>query len=255
MKSLINIFLFLFLFTSCSKVVDDTNNVCISNCTTFSGKFRSVNNEPVANIKISLKYIISGSELGGGSTRKILNTISDENGNFGKTFYIKDSELGNNAKGYFLAEIDDLGIDVNKYIRTENLIGSTTTILDFAIHSITKRDTIIDNTFYIPKKAYIKVNLNNFIPQQSSDYFEVQTLYPFGAEIGFNTFLNSPFNTGFSGYGNFRATGLNTIVNVFVAEAEKNIIRVFKRKNGINSYEDFPLIIPPNNSIVLTYNY
>ena len=75
-----------------------------------------------------------------------------------------------------------------KYIRTNNLIGNTTTPIGFAIFPITNRDTIIDNTFYIPKKAYIKVNLNNFVPLQDDDFFEVQTLYPFGTKIGTNPF-------------------------------------------------------------------
>ncbi|WP_310560265.1 hypothetical protein [Flavobacterium sp.] len=255
MKNLITVFVIFLFFTSCEKTEDDTENDCTSNCTTLSGKFVTLNNVPVSNIKVSLKYRISGGELGGGSTRKIVSTQSDQSGNFYKNFFIKDNELGHTANGYFEVEIDDSNIDVNKYIRTNNLIGNTSTDIGFAIYSITNRDTIIDKIFYIPKKTYIKVNLNNFLPLQADDYFEVQTLYPFGPKIGVNTFLNSEYSTGFSGYGNWRATNLNNLLNVFVAEGENNVIRIFRRKNGVNTSVDFPIFIPPNNTIELTYNF
>lgn len=254
MKNLIPVFIFFLTFTSCINKEDDTNDICTSNCTTLSGKFVSLNNQPVSNIKVSLKYIINGGELGGWSIRKIVNTKSDQYGNFNKNFFIKDSELGNSV-GYFQVEIDDSNIDINKYIRTNNLIGEGYMDIGFAIYSITNRDTIIDKTFYIPKKTYIKVNLNNFVVQQPGDSFEVQTLYPFGEKIGSNPLLNSEYSTGFSGYGNWTATNLNNSLNVFVAEGENNIIRINRRKNGIGSSQDFLVNVPPNNTIELTYNF
>lgn len=260
MKNLITVFVLLLFFTSCEKTEDDTDNNCTSNCATLSGKFVTLNNVPVSNIKVSLKYRISGGELGGGYTRKIVSTKSDQSGNFYKNFFIKDNELGNIANGYFQVDIDDSNIDVNQYIRTNNLMGNTSihnTISDigFEVYSITNRDTIIDKTFYIPKKAYIKVNLNHFLPLQADDYFEVQTLYPFGPKIGVNTYLNSEYATGFSGYENWRATNLNNLFNVFVAEGENNVIRVLRRKNGVNTSEEFTIFIPTNNTITLTYNF
>jgi hypothetical protein len=254
MKNLILVFILSLIFISCEKTEDDTNNVCTSNCTTLSGRFITLNSQPVPNIKVSLKYRIGGGELGGGSTRKIINTKSDQYGNFNSNFFIKDSELANSS-GYFEVEIDDSNIDINKYIRTNNLIGGNSTDIGFAIYFITNRDTIIDKTFYIPKKAYIKVNLNNFVVQQAGDSFEVRTLYPFGPKNGFNSFLDSEYSTGFSGYGNWIATNVNNRLNVFVAEGEKNIVRINKIKNGIGSSEDFEIIVPPNNTIELTYNF
>lgn len=255
MKNLIKVFVLFLIFTSCEKTEDDTADVCTSNCTTLRGKFITLNNLPVSNIKVSLKYKIGGGELGGGSTRKIVNTQSDQNGNFNNSFFIKDRELGRFAGGYFEVEIDDSKIDVNKYIRTNNLIGGSSVDIGFAIYSITNRDTIIDETFYIPKKAFIKVNLNNFIPQKTGDSFEVRTFYPFGSKIGYNTFLNSEYSTGFSGFGNWTAKNLNNKLNVFVAEGEKNIIRVNRIKNGIGSSQDFEVTVPPNNTIELTYDF
>ena len=255
MKLTIKILILLLVFTSCEKNEDDLKDLCTENCTTLSGKFFTANNEPVPNITVTLNYRISGGELGGGATRKIVKIKSDKNGNIYKNFYLKDSELGNNAMGYFDIKIDDSGIDVNKYIRTDNLIGPGSSFFGSAIYSITNRDTIINLSCYFPKKAYIKVNLNNFIPEKTDDSFEVQTLYPFGGNVGYNEFLDSPYGTGFSGYGNWTAKNLNNNLNVFVAEGEKNIIRVIKRKNGVGSSEDFEVYVPSNNSIELTYDY
>ena len=119
MKNVFKIFALIFIFTSCSKTEDDTNNVCTSNCTVLKGKFVTLNNEPVPNIKVSLKYVRSN-ELAY-FARKIVNTQSDQNGNFNKNFFIKDNELGI-TDGIFQVDIDDSNIDVNKYIRTNNLI-------------------------------------------------------------------------------------------------------------------------------------
>ena len=70
-----------------------------------------------------------------------------------------------------------------------------------------------------------------------------------------NTFLNSEYSTGFSGYGNWRAINNNNLLNVFVAEGENNVIRIFRRKNGVNTSEDIPIFIPQNNTIELTYDF
>lgn len=255
MKSKFSLFVLLLFITSCTKIEDDSSNECNSNCTVLKGKFVTLNNVPLKNIKVSLQYKISGGGIGGGSIRKIVNTQSDINGNFNKNFFIEDSELGNSARGYFKVEIDDSNLDVNKYIRTNNLISNTTNNIGFPIFSIINRDTIIDNTFYFPKKAYIKVNLNEFVPILSDDYFEVQTFYPFGSKVGINAFLGSEYSAGFSGYGNWRATKNTNLLNVFVAEGENNLIRIFRRKNGLNTIEDIPIFIPVKNTIVLTYEF
>ena len=255
MKNLLILFVLCLCVTSCEKTENDINENCSSNCTTLKGNFISLNSMPVENINVSLKYRISGGGLGGGFTRKIVNTTSDLNGNFNKSFFIKDSEVGTLAEGYFQVEIDDSNIDINKYIRTNNLMNGNSLDIGLAIYRIINRDTIIENAYYIPKKAFIKINLNNFVRQQNGDKFEVQTLYPFGPKVGINTFLNSEYSTGFSGYGNWVATNLNNQLRVFVAEGEKNIIRITKIKNGIGSTQDIPLTVPPNNTIELTYEY
>ena len=252
MKKLIPVFILFIFLTSCAKTEDDTNNVCTSNCTTLSGKFITLNNQPVPNIKVSLKYRRSN-ELAS-FERKLVDIKSEQNGNFNNDFFIKDNELGI-TDGFFQVEIDDSNIDNNKYIRTKNFVGGGWQDIGFAIYRIFNRDTIIDKTFYIPKKAFIKVNLNNFVIQQPQDRFEVQTLYPFGQKNGFDPFLNTEYSTGCSGFDNWKATSINNQLNVFVAEGETNIIRITKIKNGIGSSHDYEINVPPNNTIELTYNF
>ena len=250
MKNLLWLFCISLVVISCEKNDDDTRDICTNNCTTLRGKFVTANNVPLANINVSFTYRISGGELGGGYTRKIVKTKSDKNGEFFKDFYLQDKELGRLAPGYFTINIDDSKLSSNNYIKLGNNQS-----LGYAIYSIGRRDTIIDETFYIPKKAYIKVNLNNYIPQKAGDIFEVESLFPSGPKVGQNTFLNSEYATGFSGYGNFKASSLNNKFNVFVAESEKNIIRITSVKNGVASRTDYEINVPPSNTIELTYNY
>ena len=86
MKNIFNFFALLLILTSCSKTDDDTNNECASNCTVLKGKFVTLNNVAVPNIKVSFKYVRSN-ELAY-LARKIVNTQSDQNGNFNKNFFI-----------------------------------------------------------------------------------------------------------------------------------------------------------------------
>lgn len=150
-----NIFFFLFLILSlygCSKTDDDTDNICNSNCTIIHGRFITLNDIGIQGVKVSLKYRISSSPFGDGSTRLIIETETDENENFYKEFYINDNELGETADGYFKIDYDDSNLDVNKYILSDNQIGTTTQPLGEAIYPVNSRDTIIGNTYYLPKK-------------------------------------------------------------------------------------------------------
>jgi hypothetical protein len=255
MKKSVYLLLILSIY-GCSKTeIDDTNNLCNSDCTTLQGRFITLDNVGIQGVKVSLKYKISGGALGGGSTRSIVETETDEDGNFNEQFYVNDDELGETAQGFFLIDYDDSNLDVASFILSDNQIGTTTQPLSQGIPSINSRDTIIGNTYYLPKKTNIIVNLNNFIPIQDGDHFEVRTLYPFGPNIGYNEFLDSEYATGFSGYSTFEATEVNNQFDVFVAENENNIIRILKIKDGISTPEDYTIYIPTDNNIELSYEY
>jgi hypothetical protein len=254
MKNIILSLIFV-LLCGCSKTEDDTDVGCSTDCTSILIKFETLNKEGLSDIEVQLNYRITFRDEGGPYLRKIVGTKSDKNGQINEQFYLKEEELGNSTKGFFQVLIDDSKLNSDEYIKSDNKIGNTKTDLGFSIYSISQRDTIINQTFYFPKKTFIKINLNDFIPQLEDDYFEVRSQYPFGPRIGNNDFLDSEFATGFSGYGTFMAKGINTQLNIFVAENEKNIISIIRRKNGVSSTEDFPIFVPSNNTIVLTYTY
>lgn len=248
MKKLIFLFsLFIFLI-SCSKTDDDTEEICNSDCTILQGRFVTENDSPLKNIELRLDYRISNAPFSA-STRIIKKTKTDENGNYEMKFYLEDSEIGNN-EGYFALLIDATNLNSDNYINREDIyIGD-------AIYSLPKRDTIIDKSFYIPTKDFITVNLIGFTPIQNNDYFEVRTLFPSGLKIGENDFLGGEYQTNGSGYGNYSATSDNQkFENVIVARNETNIVRIARRKNGVNTIEDFEVEVPENNSIELTYEY
>lgn len=240
------------LTLSCTE--DDTDLVCDSNCSTLRFSFFSNNNEPLQGVRVNLNYRISNAGFGG-SLRRIIEDESDENGLINNDFFIEDDELGTSAEGFFSVNINDSNLDNNRFIRTDNLIVTTTTDLGFPIFSINRRDTLIEKDYFFPRKTFITVNLNNFIPIDETDNFEVQTLYPFGPRIGENSFLETEFSTGFSGFGTFKADGLNTSLRVFVAANQPNVIRVFRRKNRVNTSEDFPMFITLENEIELSFDY
>lgn len=248
----ITFFLLLLIFFGCSTTEDDTNVICNSDCTTFQGRFVTMNNEGLSGVKIELEYKIGGG-IYSSHVRKILKTSTDESGNFYKKFYILDKELGLSGNGFFKVNIDDSSLNVENYILTYNLIDNSITPLDYGIPIINIRDTIIGNTFYLPKKTFITVKLNNFEPIQEGDYFSVRTLYPFGQHVGDNEFFNSEFSTGFG--PTLKANGQNSQLNPFVAENEENMIQIARRKNGLNTIENLIIFVPSNNSIELNYDY
>ena len=243
------------LITSCKKSELEKRQDCGSNCTIIKGRFVTASNEPVPGVKIKCTYSIDKGWLSGIEVREIFKTETDKNGNYYQSFHVRDDELGYTRLAGFRVEIDDSPLDANKYIKTNNTSEGQTRILGFSIDPINRRDTVILHDYYIPKKAFITVNLKAFSLQQQDDYFDVQTFYPYGQNVGYNPFIDSPYAAGFSGYARFRATNANTQLNVLVADNEKNIIRIVRRKNGIITNQDFPMIIPTNNNIVLTYNY
>ncbi|MEN1785709.1 MAG: hypothetical protein AAGF77_11290, partial [Bacteroidota bacterium] len=233
-------------------IEDDTNVGCDADCSTLKLSFFSNEDEPLQGVKVNLNYRISNAGLGG-SIRRIIEVESDENGIVNESFFIENDELGPAAKGFFTVDIDDAKLDVNRFIRTDNLVGNSKSDIGFSIFSISQRDTIIEKDYFFPRKTFITVNLNNFFPLSDSDNFEVRTLYPFGKRIGENSLIDTEFSTGFSGYDTFESRVKDTTFRVYVAGNEQNIIRIFRRKNEVNSSEDFPMFIPLDNDIELSF--
>lgn len=243
-------FLLLSLLTiafSCTKTEDDTTNNCSMNCTTLSGNFLTSNNEPLSNVEVSFDYKVSGT-LGGGKLRKIARTKTDSKGNYSVDFYLKDEELGN-SDGYFTINVNDKNLDSNKFIGLNNNAD-----LGYNIFSIQNRDTIIDASFFIPKKAYIKINLNNYVPQQAGDFFEVKTIFPQGLKNKKKSSLDSYYSSGIGPA--YSAEVKNQSFNIVGAEGEKNDVVISRRKNGVTFQNEIhQIFVTPNTSIELTFDY
>ncbi|TDD73791.1 hypothetical protein [Flavobacterium caseinilyticum] len=249
MKKIILLVLILTTFLNCSKTDDDTENLCSSNCTTLKGRIVTENDTPLKNIKLRLDYRISNAPFSA-STRIIKETETDENGFYSMEFYLEDSEIGGNGQGYFALLIDESHLSPENYIRKNDIYIAE------AIYSLPTRDTIINKSFYIPTKDFITVTLNNFLPLNSNDRFEVQTLYPSGLKIGQNDLIESQYASQSSGFGNYISINqVETFNNVIVARNEKNLITITKIKNGIATTENLLIFVPENNNINLTYEY
>ncbi|MCL6273019.1 hypothetical protein M3P19_03310 [Muricauda sp. 2012CJ35-5] len=232
------------LFISCDK--DDTDLTCLSDCTLIQGQFLTSKGAPLQNVNVSINYYESHGI--GASIRRIKKAKTDENGNFQMKFYINNDELGK-VPGYFQFVYDYSELDSEVFIDSSEYNS-------YVIGSIYSRDTIIDVEFYNPKKAYITINLNNFIPTNQDDFFTVSSLYPIGRRIGQNQFISSPYQLGYDGNKAFATAIYTTVDSVLVAESDYNRLSIMKRKNGGETLEEnHEIFVPVDSSIVLDYDY
>ena len=194
MKYLLPSIIFLCLI-ACTRDQDDLTMPCTADCTTIKGRFVTLNNQGIEGIQLKLEYRNPQPVLGSRTTF-IRETVTDSDGNYEMEFYANDDQLGSDAAGYFRVNVNADNLDENTFFRL-------TTSSGYAIHDLNRRDTTIDLSFYLPQKAWITVDLNNYAPIDGTDFFEVQTLYPFGLDIGSNPFLGIIYYTAFSVYGIF----------------------------------------------------
>ncbi len=250
MKRFILISLILTL-SGCSKTDDDTNNICSSDCTILQGRFITMDNEGINGANLAFEFIRGGGYLPT-YTRLISDLVSDENGNFYDEFYLEDSEIDSSSSGSLILRVNESSLNIIDNIITPDL---TNTNFEQWLQ-VSTRDTIIEQTYYMPKKANIVVNLNNFFPILENDRFEVRSIFPYGSlsEDGYNEVLETNYYATLSReiYG---ATEINNSLNVVVAENENNIIRVYKTKNGIYTYEDVVINIDSSSPDEITLEY
>lgn len=228
---------------------DDTDESCESDCTTMKGNFVTVNNAPLKGVKLAIHYDPASLSLNGKS-RTIQEAKSDIDGKYDMRFFLRNHEIGSEAEGFFRVTVDASNLDSEKYYVADHMQ------LGEAIYHIGVRDTIIEQSFYFPTKALIKVNLMNFSPTQEGDRFEVRTLFPYGLKIGDNDYLNTEYQTGFSDFDAYLARSAKQTFNeVVVAENEENVIQIIKVKNGVAELEETRVFVPKDNTIELTYEY
>lgn len=250
MKRIILLFT-LVTFYGCFQTEDDTNNNCTSNCTILKGRIITTDNQGISGVNLTFKYF-KGAELSS-STRKISDINSDGNGYFYDEFYLKDNEIAEDSYGNFIFGINENSLNLRDDIITPNLVNI---FLERYVY-INHRDTVIEQTYYFPKKTYVVVNLNNFIPIQQNDRFEIQAMFPYGYENPEPDELNDILETIYLPTNGkfYRADEINNSLNVIVAQNEKNIIKVYKRKNGVYTYEQIVIDVNSSSPNEITIEY
>lgn len=251
MKKIFLLFITVFTLYGCFREEDDSNDICTSDCTTLQGRVVTTNNQGISGINLTFEFF-KGASLSS-YTRLISDINSNDNGNFYDEFYLEDEEIDENSYGNLILRIDESGLNTREDIITPDLAN----IYLECWFDINNRDTIIEQTYYFPKKTNVVVNLNNFIPLQENDRFEVRPLFPYGFENpepeDYNDILETiyvPTNGPL-----YKATETNNSLNVILAQNEKNIIRIYKTKNGVYTYDEIILDVNSSspNEITIVY--
>lgn len=240
-----------FTLCSCFQENDDSNDVCSSNCTTLQGQVMTTNNQGIVGINLTFEFF-KGASLSS-YTRLISDINSNDNGNFYDEFYLENEEVDENSNGNLILRIDESDLNAREDIITPD---SANIILE-RWFDINNRDTIIEQNYYFPKKTNIVINLNNFIPLLENDRFEIRPLFPYGFENpepeDYNDILETiyvPTNGPL-----YEATETNNSLNVILAQNEKNIIRIYKTKNGVYTYDEIILDVDSSSPNEITIEY
>ncbi len=250
MKKLV-ILLIAFTFTNCYESIDDSDANCSTDCSILQGKVITENNQGISDVDFTFEFK-RWSTLGS-YERTISKVSTDNNGNFYDEFYLKDHEIDPEKKGYFLLTAD-----------LSSLAGNTDLLLplaqDFELSDsfkIVDRNNPIEQIFYIPKKTTVKVNLNNFVVAQEGDSFVVQSTFPFGFKDPNPVTMATTLDTDYELYSSkfYRATATNNTFEVVLAQNQKNNLRIFRRKNGVNEYEDLVLDVKSTSPSEITIDY
>lgn len=239
------------LLAGCSKPQDDTGKDCLQNCTVIQGHIVSLNDQPLKGIPIEFnndKSLPYAPDI-----RKIAKTQTDENGYYEMSFYIEGDELGENAKGTFEINMDFSSLDTTKYLFAKN-IKINKGIYRTDIPFINKRDTIIVKDSYMPQKTHVNISLIGYNPIEDKDFFRATVFL----QSGLSDIDNKEV---FFEYGPMAGVELkainekNEFTKVPVARGTNNMLWIWRRKSGQDTFEEIPFFMPEDSgpSIVVSY--
>jgi hypothetical protein len=157
----------LFIFSGC-KDRDRLNEPCSGNCITITGKITTEHNSAVVAQGVSLKLSWARPAVPLGSPpRKIATTTTDEKGNYTFVFTPKSDEL---QDGMYLIEYSKEGFFP----------------ADIAFFDISRGDTTINQNIHIARKGKVRVIVQDFPINSSSDSINIATSYYnyMGTKIG-----------------------------------------------------------------------
>lgn len=225
---------------ACRKV-DTTwlNAPCYNSCTTVQGRFVTGDNEPIANVSLEIYTRSPGSEFSQSRiVRKIASGKTDNDGNYSFTFGLNGNEYGS---GFY-----HLKLNV-KYDKARFLPipwydrWSTEEFIPVGL----RKDTTVIMDYYLPSKAQLRMQLNNFMPTTTADSFYILPLYH---DVGYDK--RQTTETQF-----FVASEVNNEKLIPIAGNQLNKISLVRNKNGIRTVQDTIVYTPTNQITNLTLYY
>lgn len=184
MQKMIYILLLSFFITSCTGFVDDSDEICVTNCTYFTGRVTDSRAIGIANVTLSLRFY--GSFFG--YERLVAKTTTDKDG-----YYTLNGDLKELRDDRVRAEKYDIEIDTaslnlalkgrNDVIKPSDLIHDGYFLIGSHIVELSSKDTTIQiPKFIVPSKSSIFITLTNFTPSDSTKSFFVTNKINYGFE-------------------------------------------------------------------------
>jgi len=235
------------IILSCSGTKDDSSKTCNGNCNIFKGRIYREDNIGLANVEVKVVYRLN--QIGANYTRIIAKNFTDSNGNFQIEGFIKDSEF---KGGIFILQADEPKIEsllTNEFYKLSELVSvSGIQSNEYIISNLTNRNQITTIDYKVPYKTNLIVQLNNYSPISTNDYFGVGNIIKYGFQSDFNIFYTKVSNSGF-GYAN----SFNTTINLPSVNGE-NSIRIIKSiNNSSTSTDQIVNLTSSNQEITFTY--
>lgn len=235
----------LLILTSCVK--DDSVIPCGTECVELTGKIVSNEGFPLSGIEVRFEYKIPNPPTS--KTRIIAKGKTDGDGLYKIKGLINDDELGDTTDGYFRRVIEFGSLNDSEFLGTGEKID--------AFYEIYQKDTIIQESFFIPRKTSVVVRLLDFAPVHQFDNINVQ-ISPI-AEENYNiepALSNKTIYTG-GGYA-YLTEDFAVSDTTFIVHAGADLynrIRVFRKINNEATIENFIEFIPESNELEFSYTY
>ena len=220
------LFTFLILLISFSCVKDDSENVCSVDCTLFTGRILAAGDIGIENAEIRLYYNKRGTL--GSFTRIIANGKSDNKGFYKLSAFLEDRELMNDGGKLYLEINKDILSAVTPSTHLEaNQVLSTNPNIEFS--GFSRRDTIVEHNFIVPKKTALTINLREFRPIISGDYFRAGVGSNFGRQN--SDWFYIVIGEGMSGEAQQNTNP--TVLNFNILQNDTVYINTLIKKDGV----------------------
>lgn len=214
------------LFSACVEREDDIAPVCEDACTTISGYLTTGDGTgPLPNANLTV-YWKDTPYLSRGTVRRKAIATSDANGYYELNFHIRPEELEN---GYFQVEIP---VNPDEYLICGQGDHS------FAFHDL-QRDTAVQINYFIPRKAFVEIQVYNQEQIQEGDYFATNVKSRLGVEG----------KQGCGGVSTWSRSELSNAV-LDVAAEQPVVVRVIKTRDGIKTESNDTLTLAAGEKVL-----